>query len=66
MEISYCCEKCREDKPAIQFSPRVESGVIVRNDTCNRCLWGIDDCRRQRQPRRREARAANGVTSVMR
>ena len=55
---TYRCEKCHETKPAIQFDPRVESGVIVRNDTCNRCIWEIEAQRSRRQPRQRVGRTA--------
>ena len=65
MLVSYRCEKCRESKPAMQFDPRVESGIIVRNDTCDRCIWEIKDWRSQRLPRQRVQHAGGDKMRVM-
>lgn len=45
--ITYRCARCGADKPAIQFQPTAQDGILVRVDSCADCCREIARIRRE-------------------
>jgi len=45
--ITYRCARCGADKPATQFQPVSQDGILVRVDSCASCCEEIARIRRE-------------------
>lgn len=39
--VTFRCARCRQEKPAIQFHPLTEAGILIRTDSCASCCQEI-------------------------
>lgn len=44
--ITYRCARCRLEKPAFEFHPQAEAGILIRADSCASCCQEIVAIRR--------------------
>lgn len=44
--VTYQCARCRVQKPAIEFQPAAEAGILIRSDSCSTCCQKIAVIRR--------------------
>jgi hypothetical protein len=45
--VTYRCARCRAEKPAIEFNPLAEDGILLRSDSCVPCCREIAAIRRE-------------------
>lgn len=45
--VTYRCARCRVEKPAIEFQPATEAGILIRSDSCSPCCQEIAAIRRE-------------------
>lgn len=44
--VTYRCARCRLEKPAIEFHPFTDAGILIRADSCAPCCQEIAAIRR--------------------
>lgn len=44
--VTFHCVRCRLEKPAVQFHPLTEAGILIRADSCAPCCQEIAAIRR--------------------
>ena len=44
--VTFRCARCRLEKPAVEFHPLAEAGILIRDDSCASCCQEITAIRR--------------------
>ena len=44
--VTFRCARCRLEKPAVEFHPLAEAGILIRADSCASCCQEIAAIRR--------------------
>ncbi len=45
--VTFRCARCGQEKPAIQFQPVTDAGILIRADSCAPCCQEIAAIRRE-------------------